>query len=157
MLDVVLSAFIIITLAPAVLMFLQRRLLNAVVCLAASAVGSSLLFLYMGQTLAALLQLFVFVGGLSTYLVVAVASEEKRAGMLGKARFLIAAVAVGAGLALVLKGIDFGQQQAANGFVGSAEIAFGGQYALLYAASFLVFAAAAGSVLVLRRFSKMVV
>jgi len=155
--DVVLSAFIVITLAPAVLMFLEKKLLNSVICLAVSAVGSSLLFLYLGQTLVALLQLSVFVGGLSTYLVVAVASEEKRAGMLGRAKFFVAMVAVGAGLSLVLNGISFTQQQTANNFASSAEIAFGSQYALLYAASFLVFATAAGSVLVLRRFSKMVV
>ncbi len=157
MLDTALSALVLFTLAPAALVFLERKLLNAVICLAVAAVGSSLLFLYLGQTLVALLQLFVFVGGLSTYLVVAVASEEKQSKTLGRARFLVAAVALAAVLSLVLSGIGLGQQQAGNSFASSALAAFGSQYAMLYAAAFLLFATAAGSVLVMRRFSRMVV
>ena len=157
--NILLIALVLVTLVPAVLVFLERRLMNAVLCLAASAVGSALLFLYLGQTLVALLQLFVFVGGLSTYLVVAVASEKGPVKMLDGATFFFALVVIAAALALVLNGIGFGQQQqqAVNSFSASAETAFGSQYALLYASVFLLSATAVGSVLVLRRFSKMVV
>jgi NADH:ubiquinone oxidoreductase subunit 6 (subunit J) len=157
MADYVLIAFIAVTLAPAALMFFERKLMNAVICLGISALGSSLLFLYLGQTLVGLLQLFVFVGGLSTYLVIAMASEERHAAMLSRGRFVMAAIVVAAVLSLLLNGISSSQTQTGNSFVSSAEAAFVGQYALIYAAAFLVFATAAGSVLVMKRFSRMVI
>jgi NADH:ubiquinone oxidoreductase subunit 6 (subunit J) len=150
---------------PAILIFLRRKPLDSVICLAVAAAGSSLLFIYLGQTLVALLQLFVFVGGLSAYLVISTSLQEKsvNAPLLGRAlywvKFFVAAVVVAAVLSLVLLGIGTGQQQApaGNSFSSAAETAFGGQYALLYVSAFLLFAAAAGSVLTLRRFLKMVV
>ncbi len=157
MVDYVLLALAAVTVAAAIMVFIERRLLNAVVCLAACAAGSSLLFMYLGQTLVGLLQLFVFVGGLSTYLVVAVASEERNGATLGRARFVVAAVVIAAVLAVLLNGINPGQPQTGNSFVSSAESAFGSQYAMLYAMAFLLFSTAAGSVLAMKRFSKMVV
>lgn len=153
----ILSLFAAVTLVPAVLMFLQRKLVNAVICLAAAAVGSSLLLLYVSQTLAALLQIFVFVGGLSTYLVIAVGSEEKQAQMLGRVKFFVAAAAMLAGLSLMLGGIDSSLQPTGNSLVSSAAVAFQDQYAFLYAAVFLVFATATGSVLVMKRFTRRVI
>lgn len=160
----VLYLFIAITVAPAFLIFLERKLLGSVICLGVVAAGSSLLFVYLGQTLVAMLQLFVFVGGLSAYLVIAATSEETRAAATGGGRamhwirFFAVTVAVAAVLSLVVVGIGVGQQvPAGNSFATAAEAAFGSQYALLYAAVFLMFSAAAGGVLVIRRFSKMVV
>ena len=160
----VLYLFIAITVVPAILIFFERKPLHSVICLAVSEAGSSLIFVYLGQTLVALLQLFVFVGVLSAYMMIAAASEEKQAvAPSGRARhwikFFAAALAVAAVLSLVLDGIGAGHQPApaGNSFSSSAEIAFGSEYSLLFASIFLLFAAAAGSVLVIRRFSKMVV
>lgn len=150
----VLCLFAAIALVPAVLMFLQRRLVNAVICLAFSALGSALLLVYLGQTLAAALQLLVFAGGLAAYLVVAVASEERQAKISGPVRFLVAAAVIFASLSVMYSGVGGGLEETGNSFVSSAVIAFEGQYALLYASVFMLFAAAAGGVLVMKRFSK---
>ena len=65
-----------------IFIFLQKRLIHAVLFLAIVFVSSSIIFLLLGQTLIAVLQMLIFVGGLSTYLIVAVATEEKGANLI---------------------------------------------------------------------------
>ena len=150
---IALCLFAAIALAPAVLMFLQRKLMNSVICLAFSVLGSSLLLAFLGQTFAALLQLLVFAGVMSAYLVLAMASEERQAKISGKVRFIVAAAVILSFLTVMSRGVDGSLAQSGNSFASSAEIAFEGQYAALYAAVFLAFAAAAGGVLTMKRFS----
>ncbi len=71
---VLLAAF---TVASGMMMFLNKKLLHSVLFLALAAIGSSLIFIYISQTLVALLQLLVFVGSLCTYLIVVVAMEDE--------------------------------------------------------------------------------
>ncbi len=75
---VVLSAILIFF---ALMIFKSKRLLHAVLALTGVFFMSSVVLLLLGQPLAALLQLVILVGGMSTYLIVAVASdygEEKK-------------------------------------------------------------------------------
>jgi len=152
----VLLAVIVIMLASAILIFMAKRLMRAVICLAMVALGASALFLYLGQELVALLQLFVFVGCLATYLMVAVASEEKQAKRTGILRFIFVIVVVFIAVSLSIKEIA-GGQQTGNDFASEARAVFESQYAFLYAAVFMLFASAIGSVVVIRRFSGRVV
>src|SRR5574337_1295696 len=92
------AAISVITVISALLLFLQKRLLYSAIALAIVFAGSALVFLYLGQTLLALIQLLVFVGGLSTYLVVAVATEEKGRKLFSPYVFIIAAIAISVAL-----------------------------------------------------------
>ena len=145
----------IFTVASSALMFISKRLLHAVLFLALAAVGSSLLFLYVSQTLVAFLQLLVFVGSLSTYMLVAVASEEKKIDGLGVIKFLIAAVAVASVLSYLVYGVA-GVQANDNSFSLYAEMAFSQYAAFLFASVFVLFSATIGSIVIMRRLSKLV-
>jgi NADH:ubiquinone oxidoreductase subunit 6 (subunit J) len=144
------------TVLSGLLLFLQNKLLHSVIFLALAAAGSSLIFLYMRQALVAMLQLLVFVGGLSTYLMVAVATEEKRLKMSNAAAFLAASVILSAGLFAALSNLT-AAPLAGNSFSALAQSAIPIYFALLFAAVFLLFAAAVGSIIVIKKFSKLVV
>ncbi|MCL5239236.1 MAG: NADH-quinone oxidoreductase subunit J [Candidatus Marsarchaeota archaeon] len=154
--DLISAVVAAITVISGTTLFLQGRLTRSVILLAMAAVGSSLIFLYLGQTLVALLQLLVFVGGLSTYLIVAIAAEEKRASMRSGVAFAVAAVLISAGLLLALAGLPEAQPLG-NSFSAAAETAFSSSYGLLFVSAFLLFATAIGSVVVIKRFAKLVV
>ena len=146
----------IITVLAGIGVFLQKKSFHSVIFLALASTGSALIFLYVGQTLIALLQLLVFVGGLSTYLIVAIATEEKQAKMSSNIVFLVASMVIAAGLSLLvytLQPVQIGN----NDFSTIAQNAFSQYYALFFAAVFLMFAVGIGSVLVMKKFTRLVV
>jgi NADH:ubiquinone oxidoreductase subunit 6 (subunit J) len=145
-----------LTLLSGILIFVRKKLLHSVIFLALSTVGSSFVFLYLDQPLIALLQILVFVGSLSTYLIVAVASEEKKELKRGVVGFFVATALM---LSFLLPfTLGAGEEQVAtNSFSSSAETAFLNNYAFLFASVFLVFAATLGSVVIIKRFSRMIV
>ncbi len=153
-------AFLVVyafTAISALYMFLSRKLMHAVVGLALAFTGTALAFLVMGQTIIAILQMLVFVGGLSTYLVVAVASEE-RSSMMLKAQYFIVA------LAAMLIAVVFAMWQVPqrsivypSAFLASFSSALSGQYAVFYVIVALLFGTLISSVLILRRFTKLLI
>ena len=158
MADMELAAIFAIMLVPAALMFLERKPLRTAICLAISAFGGALLLLYVGQSLAALLQLFVFVGCLPLYLTKSVASEDARITVKDGAKFFLsAALAVGG---LCLPFVIFAGGAAlpvGNNLVAAAAASLESQYVMAYASVFLVFASAIGAAVIVRRSSKVVV
>ncbi|MDE1874081.1 MAG: NADH-quinone oxidoreductase subunit J [Candidatus Micrarchaeota archaeon] len=152
-LEILLAA---VTVGSGAALFLQKRLMRSVIFLALAAVGSSLIFIYIGQTLVALLQLLVFVGGLSTYLIVAVAAEEKQVKMRNVFVFAASAIVLAVGFVAALSGLG-PTQVSGNAFSGAAQNAFSEYYAVLFASVFLLFAVAVGSVAVIKKFAKLVV
>ena len=148
-----LALLAVITIAPGIMIFFSRRILHSVLFLAAAAAGSSLIFLYLSQTLAALLQLLIFVGGLSTYLIVAVATEERKVMKADLVKFLSAALLIAVAFSYIVYGTP-GTQMNGNSFSYSAEAAFSGYSAFLFAVAFLLFAAAIGSIVMIKRLSK---
>lgn len=146
----------LLTIASAVLIFAQSRLLYAALALALAFLGSAFVFLLLNQVLIALLQLFIFVGGLSTYLIVAVATEEKGKKLINRPYFAIAAILITA--SLIFSFSIWGQgTPASNNFLTLATAAFGAGYVLLYALMLLLFSATIGTVLLIRKFVKLVV
>jgi hypothetical protein len=140
---------------PGSMVFLSKKLINSVIFLALVAAGSALIFIYVSETLVAMLQLLVFVGSLSTYLIVAVASEEKDMMMLSAAKFFICAVTI----ALVLSYLIYSPvetQLAENSFSKAAELAFSDYAAFIFAFAFLMFAATIGSILIIKKVSILV-
>jgi NADH:ubiquinone oxidoreductase subunit 6 (subunit J) len=146
----------IIAVAPGVALFLQKKLIHSVVFLAIAAAASTLIFLYLDQVLVALLQLLVFVGGLSTYLIVAIAAEEKQVKLTSRVRFLLATVMIAAVLSALLLSLPAGVA-AGNDFSSVAQASFSDYFALLLIAVLLIFASAVGSVLVIKKFARLVV
>ncbi len=149
---VLLAAF---TVASGMMMFLNKKLLHSVLFLALAAIGSSLIFIYVSQTLVALLQLLVFVGSLCTYLMVAVAMETRETRIKDIVRFLAATLVIAVSLSYLVYGVAGNQPNGAS-FSNAAVIAFSGYSAILFAAALLLFAAAMGSVIMMKRLSKMV-
>ncbi len=155
-----LIAFVIalaFTLAAAIAIFLEKSMLRAVVALALAMTGSAVLMFGIGESMIALLQLLIFVGGLSTYLLVAIAPEKRRP--TGRAWFI--------GLAVVLALSLAAEAYYASGYVmavpGTGAIqsyagyAFQSYYAVLYVIAFALFTTAIGSVLVIRKFTRLIV
>lgn len=151
-LSALLAAILVIA---GILVFVQRRLVHAVVALAAVATISALMFLYLDETLVALLQLLIFVGGLSTYLMVAVAAEEKNVSIRSVAIFAVALALLGAVLVAVAYELP-AQSQSGTSFLALAGSALGQYYGIIFASVFLLFAVAMASVLVIKKFSRLV-
>ncbi len=147
-----------ITVASSILIFAAKRLIYAVAALAAAFLGSALLFFLLGQTVMALLQLLVFVGGLSTYLIVAVSTEEKGAKLIFLPAFLAVAAVTAAGLGYVILGyVQPTGANAASSFLGSAAIAMQGSYALFYVMATLLAAVSISGVMIINKFIRLVV
>ena len=147
-----------IILISAVFILIEKKLVHAVMVLSLVFLGSALLFFLLGQTLMALLQLLVFVGGLSTYLVVAVATEEKSAKLISLRRFLVLALVlfVGTGV-LLLNYLPSGNNNVSADFLGAASSAFQNSYAMFYAMLVLLFAVSISSVLIIKKFTRLLV
>ena len=145
----IISAIILIS---SIFVFAERRLTYAVAALATTFFGSALLFFLIGQSLAAILQLIVFVGGLSTYLIVAVATEEKNIPM-ARMRYLgIVSVAMFAGVSLFLRYFPSQFPNSGANFLSAAALAFQSSYALLYIIAVLLFSTAIGGVIIIKKY-----
>ena len=70
--------FAISAIASALAIYLSENVFKSAIALAATFTIVSLVLLLLNQPVVAVLQLLIIVGGLSTYLVVAVASESKK-------------------------------------------------------------------------------
>ncbi|MGC8629023.1 MAG: hypothetical protein ACP5T4_02320 [Candidatus Micrarchaeia archaeon] len=151
-----LYAFCFLTVAFSIGMFFTTKLLRSVILLALVVVSSAILFDIMGQEIIAVLQLLIFVGGLSTYFIVAFgAGQETRKQSPRLATGLIVAFAlIGVSMVYyVLKYYPAGYAHQ-NTVISFLAQAFNAYYAYLYLLVFMLFASAVGSVLVIRRFAK---
>ncbi len=142
--------------ASSFLVFVVKRILHAVIALTLVFIESALVFLLLGQTMLAMLQLFVFVGGLSTYLMVAIAAEMKISRMENVPLLIILAVVFFAGMGAIIFYLPTSLVQQSNSITLAAPQIFQDYYALLYAIALLLFAATIGSALVARRFARLV-
>jgi NADH-quinone oxidoreductase subunit J len=148
-----LSAFAIIS---ALLVFLMKRLLHAAMALTITFVISAILFAAIGQAFIGLLQILIFVGGLSAYLIAAVATETKSKSMLKTKPFFASAIVLSIALTAIISSIP----QAAylqSTFQSSASMMFSQYYMLLFIMMILLFSTAIGGVLIIKRFRKLVV
>ena len=151
--DLVLFAVLsLLELASLLLVFLLRDGLHAVIALAASFSFSALLFLVMEQPLIALIQLFVMVGGIATYLIVGVTSvDAHRSAHTNRVAFAFLAAAFFAATFYVTSGTTFlgaqsnilSDQVIASGLSSSAS--------LLFMASFMLFSIGIGAIVLLRK------
>ncbi len=152
---VVFEAFILvslITVIAAVLMFLLKDVLHIVLSLSMIFLLNSLIFLFMGQTLLAAIQIFVMIGGVSTFLFVGAASMQyskfsySRVAILSAMSILLFAV-----IAYPLTTMNFTGM--AQSQFNSASIAqqFEGSTPIFYIMALTMFGVCFGAVLILRR------
>ncbi len=155
--DIVFIAISLLAAASAIALFASRRLLHAVLALTIAFMSSSLLFFYLGETFIALLQLFVFVGGLSTYLVVAVAAEAAR-GKFELYVFIPLAVLFVIGLSEIVINSNLSLPAPAlpASFTGASIEALTVYYPVLAMLLILLFSAVIGSILIIRKFVRLV-
>ncbi len=147
-------AVAVFTVGAAAAIFFQKSLMRSVMSLTLSFTGSAVIFYIIGQNVLALIQLLVFVGGLSTYLIVAVSSENREPRRTGA--FVALAVFLSIGLSVALLA-PMAITQGAGNFANYASSAFNSYYALLYVIALALFGAAMASVLVIRRFVRLIV
>ncbi len=155
--DIALDSVAALMVLSALVIFTSRRLVHAILALTAAFTGSAVIFLLLGQVFVAMLQLLVFVGGLSTYLMVAIAYEEKQRRYISYRNFFIVAVAV----AFCLYAFTYmavGQGVSPNGYsmVASFGAALQDYYFVIFGAVVLLFASAVGSALFLKKFTRLV-
>ncbi|MGI0133604.1 MAG: hypothetical protein ACREBW_01425 [Candidatus Micrarchaeaceae archaeon] len=144
-----LAAIEIISIA---LIFVFKDVLHSVLALSMAFFFNSVLFLALGQPLLALIQLFIMVGGVSTYIFVGVAS-------IGYSNFrhtrfaALAALSVAAFLIFSYKMLSVQLPEAqANVFsMQSVGPAIAANVALFYVIIFMVFSIGLGSILLLKR------
>ena len=146
-----------ITIISSISVFLQRRLVHSVISLAVAFLGSALLFFLIGQTLAALLQLIVFVGGFSTYLIVAVATEEGNAKLLRMPVFAVLSIFLFAGVVLAFQSLPQQPVNSGSSLLTAASVSFSSDYAILYIIAVLLFSAAIGGVMIIKKFTKLLI
>ncbi|MCL5419615.1 MAG: hypothetical protein M1354_01915 [Candidatus Marsarchaeota archaeon] len=145
-----------VTVASSLAIFIFKRLMHAVLALTSVFLGSALIILLLGQPIVALLQLFIFVGGLSTYLMVAIAAEEKSA-YISMASFIPVAVGLSLALLFFTSRAVAAVPDAGSSMAQTFPSAFQEYYPVLFAVVLLLSAAAVGSVLFIRKFIKLVV
>ncbi len=146
----------LITICAAAAIFLSRRVIHSIIAVTFAFAGSAALFAYMNQVMLALLQLFIFVGGLSTYLMVAVASEDSSMP-LGVSRFVFILIVAGIGLSVILLGNAATPQASYATQTQPPGASLPAYYSLIFAMVALLFSGVLGSVLIIKRFVRLVV
>ncbi|MDE1761976.1 MAG: hypothetical protein KGH78_02155 [Candidatus Micrarchaeota archaeon] len=158
-LDIVLvGIFAAVAAAGAAAVLSQRELFKAAIGLAFVFIAVSGFVLLMGQPLLALFQLFILVGGLSTYLIVAVASEARTQFNHVDWRMFVGVFVV---LAIVLTyavSVNTPHVLGSGGETSQELISsISNYYALMAAVAFAVFAIGIGSILLIKRVVALVV
>ena len=152
MYPLVFIAVALVELASISMIFISRDVLHSVLALSAAFFFNSLLFLLLSQPLLALLQLFIMVGGISTYLFVGVAAVSySRFKHTTYSALMILSVAFFTLLLYNSLGVGFPAQQ--QNPLSSAAISnyLSSGVGQLYIITFALFGIALGSILLLKR------
>jgi len=155
-LDVLYVSISVLAIISALLVFVFKKLLHAALALTVTFLVSALLFAAIGQTFIGLLQILIFVGGLSAYLIAAVATETKGKEMLKHAPFFASTIA----LSIAFTAIAFLVPQGAyvpSTFQQSSSAMFSQYYLVLFILTLLLFSTAIGGVIIIKKFRRLVV
>ncbi len=149
------AVFVIITAMAIVLsglMLLFRNILYTVIALTGLFIANSLFFLLLGQPLLAVVQLFIMVGGISTFLFVGVASYNysrfkfTRVGVL-----VIVWVVMTAVMLIPLPSMTFSSPSRAVFGSAAVTLSMGPSVALFYIMLIVMFGITLGSIILLKR------
>lgn len=155
---IIFAAIAVFTIGSAVALFILRKLFHAVIALTLAFIGCSFVLLYLHETLLALILLLIFVGGISTYLIVAVATEEKRTKIISiPLLVLLTLLFTGGTLLFIYQSLQVQYQPASVDIEQMITSAFQAQYLLLYFMVLLLFSTTIGGTLVMKRFVKLLI
>ena len=159
MLEIVIFVLLtVVGVVSAMAILAQKELFKASIGLAFVFVVVSGLIFVMGQGVIALLQLFILVGGLSTYLIVAVAAERQTGFEHVDPRIFIPVFLVIAAVLFYAIVSNTQQGSGSNVSIGAEfAAAISTYYALIAGAVFLVFAVGIGSIMLIKRAVRLVV
>jgi NADH-quinone oxidoreductase subunit J len=143
-----------LALASALLLFYFRGILHAVLALTVVFALNSALFLFLDQPLLAVVQLFILVGGVSTFLFVGVASAELVQFKFSKMLLLVVLWAVlFIAIAYPMYRSGYTMQETGSNFFGPADIgsALSQSPAVFYAIMLMLFSVSLGAIIALKR------
>ncbi|MGC8662170.1 MAG: hypothetical protein ACP5RT_00055 [Candidatus Micrarchaeia archaeon] len=139
------------TLGSAFFIFASKSIFHAAIALAFTFFGSAMALLFASQSILALLQLFVLVGGFSTYLIIAFSQENKEKRSVNMVYFSVLAIVIAVSFALMFMPIGGSTTHTSNGFLASFESLEENTPYLLYVIAFIPFAGAIGSILLVKK------
>ena len=84
----------IFTIGAAFFVYLSKSIMRSAIALALTFFGGSLAILFTGESILALMQLLIFVGGLSTYFIITLSLEREKSRNVNLMYFSILAIAV---------------------------------------------------------------
>jgi NADH:ubiquinone oxidoreductase subunit 6 (subunit J) len=134
--------------ASAVLVFMLKDVLHSVIALTFLFIANSAIFLILGQPFLALLQLFIMVGGVSTYAFVGVASSGYATNLTLFALFAIVIFAVLAYKGAPPNAIVQQQNMLSTNYLSQA---LASNVGLLYIMAVMLFGIALGSILLMKK------
>ncbi|MEM0150099.1 MAG: hypothetical protein QXW10_04340 [Candidatus Micrarchaeaceae archaeon] len=151
--DVIFFTVAVFEVASVVAVFKLKDILHAAIALASVFFANSLLFLFMGQDLLAILQLFIMIGGVSTYIFVGVASGSfshfKHTSYIG-----LAVISIILALVLVYPLLSTGfSVGASSGALTQSEISanLSSSIQYVYLIAIFIFAVSIGAVVVMKK------
>jgi len=144
----------IFTLGSAFFVYLSKSIMRSAIALAITFFGGSLAILFTGESILALMQLLIFVGGLSTYFIITLSLEREKSRNANLIYFSILAIVIASSLIIMFmqSSEPANAQIIQNGFLTSFTNSEENTYYLLYIIAFLPFAGAIGSIILIRRF-----
>ena len=150
--DLIFFIVAVFEIASVIAVFKLKDILHAAIALASVFFANSIMFLLIGQDLLAILQLFIMIGGVSTYIFVGVASGSfsrfKHTSYIGLAVISVVLAAVLL-YPLVALGSSATVSNALTGSEISADMSSSIQY--LYFIAIFIFAVSIGAVIVMKR------
>ncbi|MGB9732562.1 MAG: NADH-quinone oxidoreductase subunit J [Candidatus Micrarchaeia archaeon] len=148
-----LAAVEIFTVASAILVYVPKSIMRSAVALALAFFGGSIAMLFAMQSFLALLQLLVFVGGISAYFIIALSLENEKNMSTKRTYFLVLAVGITLSLfaMFLASGGNAIQPQYPNSFVSSFMEIENNSYYFLYLVAFTPFAGAIGGIIIIKR------
>ena len=160
MLELLLFIFLAaVGIVSGIVLLAQKSLFKSAIALAIVFISVGGFIMLTGQTLITLFQLFILVGGLSTYLIVAVASERESVFRHVDMRvFAVVFVIFGALMAYaVATNTPSSAAQATPGGLAEVAASINSYYALMGAIVFLMFALGIGSIMLIKKVVRIVV
>ncbi len=146
-----------IMLLSSIMIFYQRSIMRAVILLTISFGSSSAIFFILNQNFVALLQLFIFVGGMSTYLIISVFSEYKKINQVDFVKICIVAAVIFSAVFLSLIGITNNNTLQSTNMSTFFAYAFESYFPLIYLAIVMLFLTSIGSILIIRKYVKLMI
>ncbi|MCL4411655.1 NADH-quinone oxidoreductase subunit J [Candidatus Marsarchaeota archaeon] len=134
------------------LIVMSRDLLHSSLALAVLFFLNSVMFLLLEQPLLAVIQLFILIGGISTYMIIGVASSSFSMFRHGRPAVMVLLAAVlFAVMAYPLSGMSFQSTQSNVATVAGAGAEVSQYIGIFYLLTFMTFAVALGSILLFKK------